>query len=161
MKCLNCNKGTLVRKTINEVVEIEGGPTVKVKGIEVLQCPKCGDVLKDMVVSAEQTKRILSGLVKYYAAQPEKLPGKVAHWMRKAIGLTVSELAELAGGLDPSTFSRAAQRNSNLDHFAAIVLLALTIDFVTGRTIGRTKVREMRELDQLLDPEVVNLVQVA
>ena len=161
MKCSNCNKGILARKTIEEIVEIEGGPTLKVKGIKVLQCPKCGDVLKDMVVSAEQTKRILSGLVKYYAPQPEKLPGKVAQWMRKAIGLTVNELAVFAGGLDPSTFSRAAQRNSCLDHFAAIALLALTIDFVTGSKIGRAKLREMRELDQLLDPKVANSVQVA
>ena len=38
MKCSNCNKGTLARKTIEEIVEIEGGPTLKVKGIRVLQC---------------------------------------------------------------------------------------------------------------------------
>jgi hypothetical protein len=114
-----------------------------------------------MVVSADQTKRVLSGLVKYYGPQSEKLPGKVAQWIRKAIGLTVNELGELAGGLDPSTFSRAAQRNSCIDHFAAIALLALTIDFVTGRTIGRAKLREMQELDQLLDPAIVNSVQTA
>lgn len=161
MKCLNCNKGTLVQKVITEIVEIDGGPTLKVKGVKVLQCPKCGDLLKDMVVSAEQTKRVLSGLVKFYSPQAEKLPGKVAQWIRKAIGLTVNEFAELAGGLDPSTFSRAAKRNSCIDHFAAVTLLALTIDFVTGKTVGRSKLKEMQELDQLLDPAIVNSVQVA
>ena len=161
MKCQNCKKGTMAAKAIDEVVEIEGGPTFKIQGLKVLECPKCGDALKDMVVSAEQNKKVLSGLIKFYAPQAEKLPGKVAQWIRKSIGLSVQEFAELAGGMDASTFTRAAQRNSSIDHFAALALLALATDFVTGGHGGMTRLQEIRELDQLLDPKFANAVQVA
>ena len=161
MKCLNCKKAEMKKVVINDEVVIDGGPTFRVKGITVLRCPKCEDILMDSVTSAERTRRVLSGLIRVYSPQSEKLPGKVALWMRKTMGLSIAEFAKMAGGMDPSTFTYAAQRNSPIDHYAAIVLLARATDFVTGGQAGSSKLRELQELDQLLDPETVDSVQVA
>lgn len=160
MKCVNCGKAEMKKQVIDDTVEIPGGPVVRVKGLKVFQCPACDDILMDSVTSAEQTKRVLSGLVAHYSSRSNQLPGKVLQWIRKAIGISLSDFAKLAGGMNPSAFTHAATRNSPVDHYAAILLLALTTDFITGSRAGTKHLEEIQEFGRYIDKKTIESVDV-
>ena len=150
MKCDNCKEGRMIQKAINEAVEIPGAPTFEVKGVQVLECSNCHDVLIDTAAAEERTKLILRTLVQYYGPRQFEVPGKVAQWMRNAIGLSQNELANEVEGIDPSAFGHAAARNSPIDHYAAFVLIYLSADFVTGGTDGRKLIEKTKKPNQIL-----------
>lgn len=159
MKCTSCKKGSLKNLSTDDLVEIEGGPSIRVLGLKVLKCSHCGKILMNSVVAAERTRKVLAGLLEYYAHRPSELPGKVSLWMRKAVDLPSTELAEKAH-LTPSAFAHAEKKNSYIDHFAALVLLARVADFVSGGTQAQEALRAITELDQLLDPSLLEAVEV-
>ncbi len=151
MKCHCCNKGRMIEKMVSEKVELEGAPGFQIDGLQVLECDKCHDILVDSVTARERTKKILRKLIQYYSPRMTKVPGKVAHWMRHALGLSQSELASAVGGIDPSTFAHAAARNSTIDHYAAFVLLSLCADFVTEGSEGRKLIDKTKKVDKILE----------
>ncbi len=135
MKCMNCEGQKMKVAKIDYPVEIPGGPSLKIKGIEVFQCPKCKDTVVDSAVSAMITKMALSSLFTHYWPLEKAMPGTVATWIRKAIGMSNAELAKLSGQTS-AAFSQAEKRNSDLDSLAKLHLLIKTADFVTGTTVG-------------------------
>ena len=58
-----------------------------------MKCLKYGDILMDSMAIARSKYMALEALVNHYAKSLE-VPGKVANWMREAIGLTLVELAK-------------------------------------------------------------------
>src|SRR5690606_10149214 len=100
-------EGRMVEKKVTEVIEIEGAPTFEIEGVQQLECNVCHDVQIDTVNARLRTKKILAKLIQYYSPRSSELPGKVAYWMRHAIDLSQTELAEEVGGIDPSAFAHA------------------------------------------------------
>jgi YgiT-type zinc finger domain-containing protein len=151
MKCPVCKKGRMVEKTVSEMIEIDGAPSFKVEDIHVLECGKCRELLVDSISAKEKTRLTVQKLIQYYAPRMRELPGKVAYWMRHALGLSQSELAEQVGGIDPSTFAHAAARNTFLDQYSAFVLLSLSADFVTGGSDGRKLIERTKKVNQIVE----------
>ncbi len=160
MKCMGCEKAEYVSRKITDTIELDGGPTVKVKKLAALVCPKCEDVLMDAAASARRTQLILAALIHFYGGSLQ-IPGKVAKWMRNAIDLSAAEWAKETGGLDPSAFSQAAQRNSVIDRYAAFVLLCRVSDYISGSKSGGALLKSTHELEKLLAPELLAAVEVA
>lgn len=159
MKCLECGKTNYVQDHITDEIQIDGGPTLRIKGIDAQVCPKCGDVLMDAVSSAKRTQAALAALVQHYSSNFE-IPGKVAKWMRKSIDLSATDWAT-AASMDASSFSQAAQRNSTVDRYAALILLARTADFVSGSKRAEQLIQRTHELEKFMNPELLSLVEVA
>lgn len=156
MKCLECKKGRMAEKTISETIEIEGAPAFEIEGVQILECNHCHDVLVDTVNAEARTKKIIAKLVQYYAPRMSEVPGKVAQRMRSALGLSQAELAAAVGGIDPSAFAHAAARNTAIDHYAALVLLSLSADYVTGGTDGRKLIERTKKVNQILDKKIAS-----
>ena len=140
----------MVAKTVSETVEIDGAPTFEIEGIQSLECNHCHDVLVDSVNARARTKKILAKLIQYYSPRKTEIPGKVVYWMRHALGMSQTELANEVGGIDPSTFAHASARNTFIDQYAAFVLLSLCADFVTGKTDGRKLIEKTKKVDKIL-----------
>lgn len=157
---MECGKANYVREKIVDELELEGGPTFKIKSIDAQVCPKCGDILMDAATSAKKTQAVLAALVHQYGSSLQ-IPGKVAKWIRNSIDLSATEWAILAGGVDPSTFSQAVQRNSPIDRYSSFVLLAKVSDFLNGTKKAEKLVQQTHELEKLLNPELLDLVEVA
>lgn len=153
MKCDACEIGNLEKRTLPLKVEIEGAPSIEVP-VDVLKCPNCGEHEIDTVASRERDKKVLEQLVRYYSPRMTSLPGKVAYWMRSVIGLPQIDLAKEAR-VDPSTLSVATTRNSPLDTFAAVVLLARCVDFLSGNRRGTDLTHQVQNLAALLDAREV------
>jgi hypothetical protein len=153
MKCDECGKGNLERKIVTQKVEIEGAPTFEVP-VEILQCSNCDEYEIDTIASKEKDKKVLEELVRYYGPRKNELPGKVAYWMRSVIELPQNALAK-ESGVDASTLSVAANRNSKLDTFAAVVLLAHCIDFLSGNDRGTELTNQIQNLAALLDVQKI------
>lgn len=150
MKCHVCKKGRMVTKTTSEMIELDGAPSFEIEGVQVLECNQCYDVQIDSVTARERTKKILAKLIQYYSPRMTELPGKVVYWMRHAIKLSQTELADEVGGIDPSTFAHASARNTFIDQYAAFVLLSLCADFVTGKSEGRKLIEKTKKVDKIL-----------
>ena len=101
----------------------------------------------------------LEALVSHYAKTLD-VPGKVANWMREAIGLTIVELAKKSG-LSPSALSKASERNTTLDRFAAMTLLCLVVDYVTGTKKASAILESAHHLEKLVNPEDVRDVELS
>ena len=160
MKCMGCGKANYVQKQITDEVDLDGGPQVKIKGVNALVCPQCGDILMDAATSARRTQSVLAALIQEYSPSLQ-IPGKVAKWIRKSIDLSATQWAEQAGGIDPSAFSQAAQRNSTIDRYAAFVLLARASDFLSGTHRAGELIQATHELEKYLNPELLKHVEVA
>ncbi len=150
MKCHVCKKGRMVAKTVSETIELDGAPTFEIEGVETLECDTCHDIQVDSVNARSRTKKILAKLIQYYSPRMTEVPGKVVYWMRHAIGLSQTDLAEEVGGIDPSTFAHASARNTLIDQYAAFVLLSLCADFVTGKTEGHKLIEKTKKVDKIL-----------
>ena len=151
MNCHVCDSGQMVAKTVSETVEFDGAPAIEIQGVRQLECDHCHDLQIDTVASRERTKKILTKLVQLYSPRISEIPGKVAHLMRHAVGLSQNELAAEVGGIDPSAFAHAAARNTHIDRYSAFVLLSLCADFVTGKSEGRKLVEETKSVDKILE----------
>src|SRR5690606_35528215 len=150
MKCTTCKKGRMVEKTALETVEIDGAPTFEIEGVTRLECDSCHDTVIDMVNARAGTKKILAKLIQYYGPRMDEVPGKVVYWMRHAMDLSQTELAEEVSGMDPSTLAHATTRNTKIDKYAAFVLLSLAADFVTGKKAGRELIEKTKIVDSIL-----------
>lgn len=142
MKCLHCPDKKMRAAKIDYPIQIVGGPSLIVKGIEVFQCPQCKDPVIDSAVSATINKMVLSSLFTHYWPLEKAMPGSVATWIRKAVGMSNSDLARLSGQ-SPATVTQSEKRNSTVDSLAKLHLLIKTADFVTGSTIGSDCLRVM------------------
>lgn len=160
MKCLKCKKTNYVTKKIEDSVELDGGPTVVVSGIQCLVCPKCGDVLMDASTSAKRTQLVLAALVQAYSENLQ-IPGRVAKWMRKAINLSATEWAKEAGGIDPSAFSQAAIRNTSVDRYSSLILLCKTVAFISGSPKAEHLIQETHQVASLIDEKLLKAVKIA
>ncbi|MGK5082645.1 YgiT-type zinc finger protein [Bdellovibrionota bacterium FG-1] len=159
MKCLECENGVMKQQKITDVVTINGGVELKIKGVPVLRCSKCGDVLMDSMAIARTKHLALEALVSHYAKTLE-IPGKVAHWMRDAIGLTVVDLAKKSK-LSSSALSKAAERNTILDRFAAMTLLCLVVDHITGTKKASGILESTQHLEKLVNQRDARTVELS
>lgn len=158
MNCTACKKGELKKAKIDHILEIPGGPVLKIKGVPSLVCNKCEDELVDMVAAADINKKALSKLVLMHN-HGSHLKGKTARWISKAIGFQTSEW-EKYNTYSYDAFMKAVQRNSELDPLAALILIAKAVDFVTGTTTASKRIQEAMELDQLLAANSFELAEI-
>jgi YgiT-type zinc finger domain-containing protein len=159
MKCLNCKSGKYVPKKIDDAVKIEGGPTVVVKGVRCQICSKCDDTLMDAATTTKRTQFVLAALVQMYSGDLQ-IPGKVAKWMRKSIDLSATEWAKTVG-VDPSTFSQSAQRNTMVDRYSSFVLLCKAVSYISGSPHGEYLIRETHQIAKLIDERILKCVKIA
>jgi len=143
---------------IEDIVEIDGGPRLKIKELKVLRCHETNDILMDMATGIQRDQKVIAWLLKKYSDL--KIPGKIGNHIRKLIGITASEWAELAG-IDPSALSHAAQRNSILDKYAAFVLACLAMDFTTGGKQGRLLIEKTQKIGEEVETSESEAVEVA
>ena len=140
----------LIEKTITDTFDVPGGPTLKLSGLKVKVSKVDHEVYMDAVTLAKRDHAVLIHLIKHYSLSPA-IPGKVANWMRKTIGLSIKELAELAGGIDPSSFSHATARNTIIDRLSAVILLNLAGDFVMGGSKGKDLIKTALHVGESLN----------
>lgn len=144
MKCSNCKKGDLRKVTKDYVLLIPNGPYLTLKNIEQLECIKCHDSYLTAISSSLVDKMVLSKLVTEYMSFSRPMSASIAKWIRKIIGLSSSSLANMAG-LDPSAFSKAEKRNSNIDSTAKFFLVIKAIDYVCGSNLGSTALESLQK----------------
>jgi len=156
---MECGNGVMKRVKTTDVITIDGGVELKIKSVPVLKCSKCGDVLMDSVAIARTKHLALEALVSHYAKTFE-VPGKIAHWMRDAIGLTIVELAKKSR-LSPSTLSKAAERNTIIDRFAAMTLLCLVVDHITGTKKASMSLESTQHLEKFVNQKDVREVELS
>ena len=142
---------------IEDFVEIDGGPRLKIKGLKVLRCKETDDILMDMATGIQRDQKVIAWLLKRYSDL--KIPGKIGNHIRRLVGVTASEWADLAG-IDPSALSHAAQRNSILDRYSAFVLVCLAMDFVTGGKQGRALIEKTKKIGEEFEMAEAEAVEV-
>lgn len=160
MKCNQCESGRRINKLLNEPIEIPGGPTLLVRGVEGYECEACGDIILKLSVAKEVHRRALAALVVHYFEHPDQLRGKVANWIRTTIGMTVPELITKIGDKDPETYFKRVQRNSKLDRYAALVLLALATDFLRGDHAAMKQIDALSSLSSLVQKDTTQNVDL-
>lgn len=157
MKCTFCKDGSLKRQKVTEVASIPGGPDIKILGVEKIICNKCEEEWISGEASDDRIKKVLSALVSHY--QDHKLQGKAANYIRKAIHLPLGELSKHTDK-DPSTFSQAVKRNSEIDTFTKIYLLTRAVDFINSNQKATKKLMSAIKVDQNLDSEMLDNIEI-
>ena len=156
-KCPSCESGNLNSKRVSQYLKFDGVPEFKLDGVLAEVCDKCGE---EYVSATELEKRDLEFLKMvwdYYQNNSGSLPGKAALWMRKMIGKTAREWAK-ESGCQESTISHATQRNSEMDRFAAIVLLLWVKDFISQGSVGQQTIDNLNNLEsfyKVIQPEII------
>lgn len=144
MKCSNCNKGEMKKVVKDYVLLIPNGPSMTLKKIEQLECAKCGESYVTAITSSLIDKMALSKLVTEFMPFDKSMPASIAKWVRKIIGLSNNKLAEMTG-MDPSAFTQAEKRNSDIDSMAKFFLLIKSIDYVCGSNLGSTALEALQK----------------
>ena len=144
MICLNCKEAKVVKKKISVTVPVGADRSVEVAGIEAFVCPNCGNQSMSLSEIQKRDRQVLSLLARTYHDKLSELPGSVAAWMRKAIGLSLTEWAK-AAHVDPSCFTQAAKRNTMIDQYATLILVLKTIDYLTGQSVSTEVLNKITE----------------
>lgn len=129
--------------TIADEVEVPGGPTLKISGLKAHICHETGDILMDGATLTQRDQGVVIFLIRKYSNL--ELPGNIADFIRRLIHLKFSDWAQLAK-LDQSTLSRAVTKENCIDHYAALVLVSLAADFVTGGRAGRNFIESSQKV---------------
>lgn len=143
--CHVCEHGQMTLQHLTQELHLEGAPVFKVPDIPVYVCSNCGEQMLDIAVSRALDQKFLAVAWEYYADKTNVLPGKVATWMRKVIGLSARELAKRVD-IDESTLSQSTAKNSTLDRFVATYLLALIKGKLEGDGSGEEYVNRLVDL---------------
>lgn len=157
MKCTFCKEGSLKKRKVTEIINIPGGPDIKILDVEKILCDKCEEEWISGEASDDRIKKVLSALVSHY--QDHRLQGKAANYIRKAINLSLGELSKNIDK-DPSTFSQAVKRNSEIDTFTKIYLLTQAVDFINGNQKATKKLMAAIKVDQNLDSEMLDNIEI-
>ncbi len=144
MKCTNCKEAEMKKVTKDYVLLIPNGPSLTLKKIDQLECPKCGESYVTAITSSLIDKMALSKVVTEFMPFSKPMSASVAKWIRKIIGLSSNKLAEMAQ-MDPSAFSQAEKRNSDIDSMAKFFLIIKSIDYVCGSNLGSTALEGLQQ----------------
>ncbi len=143
MSEIKIGKDVYHETTIEDEVEVPGGSTLKVIGLKAHVCDETGDILMDAVTLTRRDQGVVAFLIRRYSNL--ELPGNIADFVRRLIHLKFSDWAVLAK-LDQSTLSRAVTKENYIDHYAALVLVSLAADFVTGGRAGRSFIESSQKV---------------
>lgn len=99
-ECSNCGAAARV-ETGDYRLEKAGLKNVVLTGIQLIRCPKCGNV--DPVIPAmNKVMQVIAGAV---AAKPYRLKGEEIRFLRKYLGMSGEQFARLLGA-DKTTLSK-------------------------------------------------------
>lgn len=157
MKCPFCSTGTMKQQNTTETVHIPGGPSVEVTGLSAFVCESCQEQTLDLAVAAARRQKVLGALISHYEGQ--KISGRVAHFMRLEMGMSVESLGKKLGK-SHSTLSRANLRETVLDGYASEQLLAIVTDFINGNSVATERLRHARLFHELLSDRVTGNVRI-
>jgi hypothetical protein len=143
MSEIKIGKDTYHETTLSDEVEVPGGLTLKVDGLKAHICHETGEILMDAATLTKRDQGVVAFLIRRYSNL--ELPGNRADFIRRLIHLKFSDWAELAK-LDQSTLSRAVTKENYIDHYAALVLVSLAADFVTGGRAGRNFIESSQKV---------------
>ena len=144
--------------TVENEVEVPGGPTLIVRGLKAHVCAETGDELMDAATLVKRDQSVIVFLIRKYSNL--ELPGIVANYIRRLLSLKLSDWAKLAK-LDQSTLSRAVSKINLIDHYAALVLMSLAADFVTGGKQGRHFIETTQKMGSDISVPDLETVEVA
>jgi len=93
MKCLEC--GTRMRARRNQTVPYpeSGIPNVRIRGVTVYRCRKCGAESREL----PNLRRLHRGIAERLTQDLLPLTGPALRFLRKQMGLTAQDLAEVMG----------------------------------------------------------------
>jgi hypothetical protein len=144
--------------TVENEIQVPGGPTLIVRGLKAHICTETGDELMDAATLVKRDQSVVVFLIRKYSNL--ELPGTVANYVRRLMGLKLSDWATLAK-LDQSTLSRAVSKENVIDHYAALVLMSLAADFVTGGKQGRHFIETIQNMGSDISVPNLEAVEVA
>ena len=143
MNEIKIGKDVYHETTIEDEVEVPGGPILRIKRLKAHVCQETGDILMDGATLMRRDQGVVAYLIRKYSNL--ELPGNIADFIRRMIHLKFSEWADLAK-LDQSTLSRAVTKTNVIDHYAALVLVSLAADFITGGKSGRNFIENTKRV---------------
>lgn len=133
-KCLMCNKGILEQKSVSRSLFFKDYEFT-VHNVPAEVCSKCKEVYISIAESEKLDKAFLREVWNYFNTKIDSLPGDVALWITKVIGITSRELAA-ESRVTESTISQTYKRNATLNTLTTIVLLFKTNDYLENSTLG-------------------------
>ena len=145
------------QKDTTETVRIPGGPSIEVTGLSAFVCDSCGEKTLDLTVAAARRQKVLGALISYY--QEQRIPGRVAHFMRLEMGMSTEALGDKLGK-SHSALSRANLRDTELDGDASEQLLAIVTDFINGNSAAIDRLKNARLFHELLSDRVTGNVRI-
>ena len=157
MKCPFCPTGTMKQQSTTETVHIPGGPSIEVTGLSAFVCDSCHEQTLDLAVAAARRQKVLGALISHYEGQ--KIPGRVAHFMRLEMGVSAESLGDKLGK-SHSALSRANLRDTELDGYASEQLLAIVTDFINGNSVATDRLKHARLFHELLSDRVTGNVRI-
>lgn len=131
--CVNCGGRSLKKGSSRETIEVTGRKFVK--DVPAMVCASCGRAYVDV----SQMQR-LELEVAATVANSGMVNGGTFRFMRKALGLTATELAPLLG-VAAETLSRWENGGRNTDRAAWVTVGGMVADRLEGRsgTLDRLK----------------------
>lgn len=158
MNKIKIGKDIYHETTVENEIDVPGGHTLIVRGLKAHVCPETGDELIDAATLIKRDQSVVVFLIRKYSNL--ELPGTVASYIRRLMGLKLSDWATLAK-LDQSTLSRAVSKENFIDHYAALVLVSLASDFVTGGKQGRHFIESTQKVGSDISVPELEAVEVA
>jgi YgiT-type zinc finger domain-containing protein len=140
-----------------ETVHVPGGPSIEVTGLSAFVCDSCHEQTLDLAVAAARRQKVLGALISHYEGQ--KIPGRVAHFMRLEMGVSAESLGDKLGK-SHSALSRANLRDTELDGYASEQLLAIVTDFINGNSVATDRLKHARLFHELLSDRVTGNVRI-
>lgn len=148
-RCERCKTGKLSRTTVSESVEVEGHLfTAKVPA---LVCDACDETYLDGPSLERLELQVAVALARAGVAS-----GATMRFMRKALGLKATELAELLD-VTPETVSRWETGKQSLEHRAMAVLGSLVIEREQKRTAMLETLQVLRKPKKLAKKVTLSL----
>lgn len=147
-RCVQCGHEGLVPGNVEETARVAGQDFSASVTADV--CPEC----EEAYVSGEELSRFRKGIALELARTGNTSPVAFA-FMRKAIGLRATQLAELLD-VAPETVSRWEHGKTSLDRSTLAVLGEMVIEANDGRDDTIRRLRRM--LEQRNVPSPVRLV---
>jgi YgiT-type zinc finger domain-containing protein len=160
IKCPFCNKDKLVSRRVERELLIDGAPSFVVPDVPVNLCEHCGEETIGLETAAVVDRNFLEQIFAYYSSQADQMPGRVATWVRKQIGVSAKALAE-ESGIDNSTLSQANTKNTVLDRFTATILLLKCLDYLRNGKRGQDFIERLGDLKKVEESALPVAVIVA
>ena len=152
MKCPACNEGSLEKRKDKFVLEIPKGPSLVIPNIDMRVCSKCEDIVVDAINTRLIDKIALASVVLHYRPMDKKMPASVGDWIRKVVGLPVSEISQIAGQ-NEATYYQATRRGSMLDSMVKYFLILKAAQFIVGVDFSQFIVETLKQVDEAVSKD--------